>query len=130
MATDWEGRHAVPRHRPDPELIRQLDAAGPGQEVSAVFSVRPDPGAEAAPSPEETAALVDDLVQRVQQQTGQEPGRVTVFRNLGSFAVSAPADFVRRLLEQREVVTATANVRPEDLPIRPVGPRRRPGRAE
>jgi hypothetical protein len=107
-------------------LTRQLDAAEPAQEVSAVFSVRPDPAAKAAPSPEETAALVDDLLERVRQQTGREPGRVTVFRNLGSFAVAAPADFVRRLLEQPEVVTATANVQPQDLLIRPVGPRRQP----
>ena len=45
-----------------------------------------------------------------------------MFGNLGVFAVSAPAGFVRRLVQQPEV--ATANRQPEDLSIRPVPSRR------
>jgi hypothetical protein len=45
---------------------------------------------------------------------------VRVFRNLGSFVVAAAAPFVRKLLDQEEILSATANRQSEDLLIKPV----------
>jgi len=114
----------------DPELSRQLKAAGAGQDVSAAISLRPD--SARPPEPEETRHRVTTLLQRVERETGERPSASTIFENLGSFAIAAPAGFIERLLAQPEIATATANFRQEDLLIRPVerGPAvvPRPGR--
>jgi hypothetical protein len=111
----------VAQTKADPELLRQLEAAAaPDQEIAAVCSLRPARPHEKFIPPAEAGALVERVLRRVQRQTGRRPGRVQVFRNLGSFAVSAPAAFLRQLLQQREIATATANRQPEDLLIRPV----------
>ena len=112
----------------DRELLRQLDAAPAGGPVEVVISLRADPSLAELPSAKETEEQVARLLERVGQETGEQPRDHTVFGNLGAFAVSAPAGFVRQLMRQPEVATATANRQPEDLPIRPVGPRRGGGR--
>jgi hypothetical protein len=106
------------RTKVDPELLRQLDEAG-DEPVGAVFHLRPDPHQRALAPPEaETRAR--GLLRRVEQESGVTPQRVQVFRSLGSFAVSAAAPFVRKLLDQEEILSATANRQPEDLLIKPV----------
>lgn len=127
----------------DPELLRQLDAAAATDGlVEAVFSLRPtgtnqptpDPErAEAAqesalpstrplPTPEEFESLTRDVFTRVEKEAGVAPAHVSIFRSLGSCAVSAPPEFIRKLMAQEEVISATASRQPEDLLIRPVGP--------
>lgn len=127
----------------DPELSRQLDAAtATDRLVEAVFSLRPtganqplpDPAsAEAAqesaspstrplPTPEEFESLTRDVLARVEKEAGVAPAHVSVFRSLGSCAISAPPEFIRKLMAQEEVVSATASRQPEDLLIRPVRP--------
>jgi hypothetical protein len=106
-----------PRHT-DPELRRQLKAARADQDVSAVFSLRFE--STRSPEPEETKHQVATLLQRVEEQTGEQPSATTIFENLGAFAVAAPVGFIDRLLAQPEIATATANIQQEDLLIRPV----------
>jgi hypothetical protein len=113
----------VKKDRTDPELRRQIEAAaGTGRPVAAVYTIRAGP--EALPGPDQVEARVARLLDKVRAQTGQQPADVQVFGNIGSFAVSAPAEFVDRLAQQPEVVTATASQPAEDVLIRPV--RRRP----
>jgi len=102
----------------DPELIRQLDAAGDAP-VGAVFNLRRGPSQKCL-SAEETETCVKQLLQQAQEESGVAPQQIHVFRNLGSFAVSAAAPFVRKLLGRDEVSSATANQQPEELLIRPV----------
>lgn len=97
----------------DPELLRQLDAArGDADLVQAVFSLRPGGTVRASLSPEETEATVARLLERVRRETGVAPRDCNVFRNLGAFVVAASARFVRALMEQEEIVSATANRQP------------------
>jgi hypothetical protein len=118
--------------RADRELIRQLHAAGEDTPVSAVCSLQFDPSRPL--SAEETEGQVNEVLRRVRGQADQSPHAVTVFANIGSFSLSAPARFIRQLLEQPEIATATANRQPEDVLIRPVrrkritGPRRCKGK--
>jgi len=108
----------MPAEKIDPELIRQLNAAGDAP-VGAVFNLRRGP-AQKCLSAEETETCVKRLLQQAQQESGMAPQQVHVFRNLGSFAVSAAAPFVRMLLGRDEVLSATANQQPEELLIKPV----------
>jgi hypothetical protein len=111
------------RRRADSELQQQLEAAADtGRPINAVFSLGVDP--VAPPEPADVEARVTRLLNRVGADTGQRPADVQVFGNIGSFAVSAPPEFVARLAQQPEVATATASQPAEDILIRPV--RRRP----
>ena len=104
------------RVKTDPELLRQLDAAGgDADEVQAVFSLRPGGAARLSLSPEETDATVARLLERVRRETGVAPRDCNVFRHLGAFVVAASARFVRALLEQEEIASATANRQPGSL---------------
>jgi hypothetical protein len=108
----------------DPELRRQLDAADAGQDVWVACSLRFDPARP--PEPGETERQMRALMRRVEEQTGERAGESTVFENLGTFALAAPAGFIDRLLIQPEIATAMANYSKEDVFIRPV--ERRPVR--
>jgi len=106
------------RRDADPELRRLLETADAGQGVSVICALRP--GSASPPEPGETQRHVTALMRRVEEQTGERPDEYTVFDNLGAFALTAPAEFVDRLLVQPEIATATANDQEEDLLIRPV----------
>jgi hypothetical protein len=97
--------------RVDPELIAQVSAAATGAQslVEAVIRVRPENPAEPAASPERTEEIARQLVERVGRETGVPAERVNVFRNLGTFAVAAPPEFVKALYRQPEVASAMAN---------------------
>jgi hypothetical protein len=112
------------RAKADPELVRQLQAAAAGGSVEAVFVLRlPRQKSPAAAGAEKTARRVLD---RVTRAVGLGPQDVNVFGNLGAFAVSAEARFVKALLGEPEIKSASANRRPEDLLIRPKRKRRVP----
>jgi hypothetical protein len=114
------------KRRTDPELRRQIEAAADtGRPITAVFSLGVDP--VALPEPVDVEARVASLLKRVGADTGQRPADVQVFGNIGSFAVSAPPEFVARLAQQPEVATATASQPAEDILIRPVRRRSVPG---
>jgi hypothetical protein len=113
------GEKVVKKVPADPELRRQIEeAAGTGRPVGAVFTIQAD--LADLPEPDAVEAQIAALLDTVRAQTGQQPGEVQVFGNIGSFAVSAPAEFVARLVQQPEVVTASASQPAEDVLIRPV----------
>ncbi len=100
--------------RIDPELLRQLESAvADAGNVQAVFVLKPSDPEKPILDPEETEAVVKRVLKRVARQTGTKPDDSHVFRNLQSFVLDAPATFVRRLIEQKEIAAATANRRDE-----------------
>jgi hypothetical protein len=105
----------------DPELVRQLnEATADGGAVEAVVKLHPDDPTEIVPSPERTEALTRQVLHRVKKRVGSSETRYNVFRNLGSFVVSAPREFVRELIAQPEVASAMANRQSESPLIAPV----------
>jgi hypothetical protein len=104
----------------DPELLKQLDDAKGKSLIEAVVRVKPDDASQIAPSPERTEELTKTVLKRVEKQVGRSATKYNVFRNLGSFAVSADPDFLRELMSQPEVAAVVANRQPQGALIEPV----------
>lgn len=107
------------RAKIDRELTRQLDELEDQEPLSASFSLQ-SAGTRAVSTPEETERCVHDLLKKVEDLVGMSPSHYRVFKNIGSFCVTAPPAFIRKLSEQHEVETATASRQPEEMLIRPV----------
>jgi hypothetical protein len=104
----------------DPVLLEQLEQAqSSGDAVEAVFTLRPADASQPVPDPEQTLATVDDLLARVEEETGQAPQAHNVFEYFGSFVVRASPLFIADLLEQDEIASATANRQPGSALIDP-----------
>lgn len=112
----------------DPELLKQINTvAAEEKPVEAVFMLRPDKAAQIAASPERTEELTHKILERVEKRVGATPKQVNIFRNLGTFAISAGPGFLRELLTQPEIASAMANrqqsqgyIPPRD--VKPVDP--------
>ena len=105
----------------DAQLVQQLEAASDGNHpVEAVFVLRPDDPAQVVPSPEKTEEMVHKILARVKKQTGSDEKRINIFRNLGSFVISAQPAFLHELIAQPEIAMAMANQQPAQEPIKPV----------
>ena len=114
--------------RTDPALITQLKAASDNADlVEAVVKLKPDVPSQIVPSADRTVEITDDLLGRAEQQSGKKASRYNVFRNLGSFVVSAAPTFIEHLAEQPEVDSVIANNQPESALIAPI--RSKPKRA-
>ncbi len=98
--------------RIDPELERQLQAAGAGSAVQAVLALnRRGLGVS---TPEEVDGLAKKLLDHAQRSSGEKPKRVKVFRNMDSFIVEASPKFVRSLIAQDDALeSAMANIQPQ-----------------
>ena len=108
----------------DPELARQLDqAASTNSPVQAVLKLRPLQATQLVASPEHTTELANQVVKRVSDKLGEQVDRMTLFRNLGSFAISAAPKFLRELLDQPEIAAAFANRQPDSAYMAPINPR-------
>ena len=104
----------------DPELLKQIDTvAADDDPVEAVFMLRPDDPMQIAASPERTEELTREILQRVEAKIGSGANRVNVFRNLGTFAISAKPAFLRELLAEPEVASAMANRQQGEAYIQP-----------
>jgi hypothetical protein len=111
------------RVRTDPELKRQLNAGESNQDlVQAVFTLRLSTRQTEAPTHVEE--LTQKVLDRVADEVGVEAKEINIFRNLGAFALSAPPDFIRALLTEPEIATATANQQQESMMIPPQRKRR------
>lgn len=107
------------RVKTDPELLRQLETKSANQElVQAVFTLRLS--TRKTVNPTNVEALTNEVLDRVADEIGVEAEEINIFRNLGAFAVSAPPTFIRALLTEPEIATATANEQPESMFIAPV----------
>jgi hypothetical protein len=107
---------STPERRIDPDLLSQIDAAeaGGGRDpapVQAVVYLKPPDPAQHTVPPDELPGVVAELLSRVERKVGRSAGRHNTFRNLGSFAVEAPPEFIRELIHQPEVASAVANRR-------------------
>jgi hypothetical protein len=106
----------------DPELELQLSSADATNEsVGAVMFLRPGNTSDA--SPKKLKSKIDTVLRRATQKVGEEPQQLTVFANVGSFAVLASPALIRQLLNQPEVASAVANQQPSDMLIQPVSRR-------
>jgi len=94
----------------DPELERQIENAD-GNLVQAVVRLRPGSRDEVVPSPEETERLTHSLLERAEAAARVGAADFNVFENLGYFVVSAPAEYVRALIQEPEVASAIPNRR-------------------
>lgn len=111
------------RVKTDPELRRQLKAENSDQGlVEAVFTLRSSTLKTATPTHVEE--LTHQVLDRVADEIGVEAKEINIFRNLGAFAVSAPPNFIRALLTEPEIASATANRQQESLMIPPHRKRR------
>lgn len=102
-----------PNFSPDPELTRQIDLASTKDDaVEAVFILSPDDPSEVVPSSERTEKLTRQVLERVKKSVGRREKKVNIFRNMGSFVVSADPTFLRELMSQPEIAGAMANRQP------------------
>jgi len=115
-----------PHTRADPELLRQLDKAGASAEpVEAVFILRRPSGSVLAP--DEVEQLTDQVLTRVQRESGSQVKNVNVFKHMGSFVVAGEPSLLRRLLDQPEIEAGIANRQPGSVDLLG-GPGSRKGR--
>lgn len=106
--------------RVDPELLAQLaQAKSSGSAVEAVFTLRSTDATQPVPGPEQTLATVDDLLTRVEEETGQAPQAHNTFEYFGSFIVRASPAFIADLITQSEIASAAANRQPTSVLITP-----------
>ena len=111
------------RAKVDCELIRQLEASGGEEPVGASFSLQTGSRGGVIP-PAEVEARVVRLLEDVKDQVGVAPSYWKVYKNIGSFSVTASPEFIRKLSEQKDIATATASRQPESPLIRPVSSER------
>ena len=103
----------MPRNRikVDPELTRQLESAALSPvSLEAVFMLRTSIIRKS--SGDEVERLAHEIVSRASLSAGVTVEDMNVFRNLGSFVVSAPVPLIQNLLTAPEIASAVANRRP------------------
>ena len=94
----------MPMPKVDPKLTRRL-ATHKGN-VQAVFTLRSSGKPLEA---QQTEDFVRSILSRAEQSSATKAKRVQVFRNLQSFAVEAPAEFISSVLNEDEVDSASLN---------------------
>lgn len=105
----------------DSELEKQLNtAASDDKLVEAVVRLKPEDPSQIVPPADRMEDLTSQLLERVEKQSGKAASRYNVFRNLGSFVVSAHPTFIQQLKEQPEVVSIVANRQPGSALIKPI----------
>lgn len=93
----------------DPVLKTELDQKAASETVGAIVRLRPTRPGLHAPPPGEVESLAKTVLGRVSAASGSRPGSVNVMPNLGSIAVRANVDFVRRLVQEEEVAAAISS---------------------
>jgi hypothetical protein len=106
----------------NPELAAQLRDAGAGP-VQAIFQLRSPKEREAPLTDVETERLSKELLERVAAKVGEPARRSNLLRNLRALIVEASPEFVRSMLQQPEVASATPNRTEESAYIPPKGKR-------
>jgi hypothetical protein len=84
------------------------DAGSAAEPIQAVITLRS--GDDGKPlSPEATEAHVHEAVERARSRTALDARKVKVFKNLQSFTVEADPEFVKTLIEDDIVDSASLN---------------------
>ncbi len=97
----------------DPALLKELKQAKAGDRLEVVVALHPPDPKQAYVTPEQTQSIVEDLLARVGKTTGAKPLDYNIFKYLGSFVVVASPKFIRELVKQDEVASATLNRQPD-----------------
>lgn len=106
----------MPSKQPiDPELERQLRAAGDDERVEATFSLKPASDESPLIDATEFRSTVDRIVQRAEEKAGQVVNDLNVLPRIQQFVLAAPPKVVREVLKCKEIASALANVQPESL---------------
>ena len=98
----------------DPELLRQINSVETSDDsIQAVFSL-------ALPmkrllDPKQVEETTNKVLQRAEKEAGSKPKDVNIFKNLGSFVVSADASFIRQIIDDPDVASAVANKQPQAI---------------
>jgi len=88
----------------DPKLQKQLRCAGDRGSVKAIVALDMTRGATPSSSHSQ-----EKLLDRVGKEVGEKPQEVTSLANLGVVIVQGSGRYVRHLLRQDEVVSASAS---------------------
>ncbi len=102
------------RTKTDPELLRQIDAVETDDDsIQAVFSL-------ALPmkkllDPKQVEETTNQVLERAEKEVGSKPKNVNIFKNLGSFTVSADASFIRQIIDDPDIDSAVANKQPKKI---------------
>ncbi len=89
----------------DPRLLEKIEAAGDEGQVEAVVLVADDAAAGSADERGAGGRLLDRVTRRLKQQ----PAHVRFMPKLGAVVVRGSGKLVRQLLEDDDVVSASAN---------------------
>jgi hypothetical protein len=103
----------------DAALTALLGATDHPEPIEAVFRLKPEQGTVLI-EPDVTEEVTRQVIERAEQETGQKAGDRNVFRNLGSFMVSAPAPVIKYILAQPEIAAGLANRQHGEAGIEPV----------
>jgi hypothetical protein len=109
-------------HNIHPELAAQLNEGG-SRLVQAVVQLRNAKLGKKVPSPQDSAKLAKDVLNRVTDAVGHPAVRTNILKNVATLIVEADSDFVRKLLQQPEVVSALPSNTSESMVIPPHGKR-------
>ena len=96
------------KKKTDPELLRQIDSAADNNEyIQAVFSL-------ALPTkklldPQQVEETTNQVLHRAEEEVGSKPSDVNIFKNMGSFVISADASFIQKVIDDPDVASAIAN---------------------
>lgn len=102
------------RKKTDPELLRQIDSvAANNDSIQAVFSLALPLKKLLDPKQVEDAA--NQVLERAEKEVGTKPKDVNIFKNLGSFVVSAEASLIRQIIDDPDIASAVANKQPEKI---------------
>ena len=102
------------KKKTDPELLRQIDSsAADNEDIQAVFSL-------ALPmkkllDPKQVEEATNQILERAAKEAGSQPNDVNIFKNLGSFIVSADASFIKKVIDDPDVASAVANKQKKNL---------------
>lgn len=102
----------------DPELVDCLTKAQGDEPIEAVFFLKAPKGCFL--DAKATRAAVKQVVSRAESKASRKVHAVSIFDNLQSFAVRAPASLVREVVNAKEVASGRLNRTSKDLLIRPV----------
>lgn len=98
----------------DPELLRQIDKVDENNDsIQAVFSL--DLPMKQLLDPKQVEETTNQVLERAEKEAGSKPKDVNIFKNLGSFAVSADASFIRKIIDDPDIASAVANKQPKKI---------------
>jgi hypothetical protein len=101
-----------------PELMEQLHNAG-SEPVQAILHLQSAKEADASLTDAETQRISDNLLKRVAAEIGESAIRSNLLRSLRTLIVEAKPAFVKSLLQQPEIASASVNRTAESPLIRP-----------